>query len=46
MLIHTKAFSLTMAALLVLALLPSAPTGYAQNRPFGKLGTGRDGHHQ
>jgi len=43
---RAKPLSLTMAALLVLALLPSAPIGYAQNKPFGKLGTGRDDHHQ
>ena len=46
MLTHTKAFSLTMAALLVLALLHSAPIGYAQNKPFGKLWTWRDDHLQ
>ena len=46
MLTRAKSFSLTVAALLVLALLPSAPIGYAQNKPFGKLGTGRDDHHQ
>ena len=41
MLTHTKAFSLAIAALLVLILMSSAPIGYAQNKPFGKLGTGR-----
>jgi len=43
---RAKPFSLTMAALLVLILMSSAPIGYAQNKPFGKLGTGRDDHHQ
>ena len=46
MLTRAKPFSLTMAALLVLILMSSAPTGYAQNKPFGKLRTGRGDHHQ
>ena len=46
MLTRAKPFSLTMAALLVLALVPGAPIGYAQNRPFGKLWTWRDDHLQ
>ena len=46
MLACAKPFSLTMAALLVLILMSSAPIGYAQNKPFGKLRTGRGDHHQ
>ncbi|MBL7064612.1 MAG: hypothetical protein ISS49_10485 [Anaerolineae bacterium] len=40
MLTHTKAFSLTMAALLALTLTPGAPFGYAQGRPFGHASLG------
>jgi len=37
MLTHTKAFSLTMAALLVLALVPGAPIGHAASETFDWL---------
>jgi hypothetical protein len=46
MLTRAKPFSLAMAALLVLTLVPGAPIGHAQNKPFGKLRTGRGDHHQ
>jgi len=46
MLTRAKILSLAMAVLLVLILMSSAPTGYAQNRPFGKLWTWRDDHRQ